>query len=123
MSMPVETAGQIALALPGVATTVPVAAVFYLKLLPFAFGDPPAAWRYVTPNVIMAVFSAAAAGVMYSQPFVSPSPSETGLWICWVGFQFLVVYFSTGLMPEVRRWKVEAAARDSEFVETDSNRS
>jgi len=57
---------------------------------------------------------------IYAQPYVSPSPYETGLWICWVGVQLLVVYFSTGLMPEIRRRGVEAAARQSDRISAEN---
>ena len=107
---------QLGLALPAAAFVVSATAVIYLRVLPVAMGDAPAAWRYVTPNAIAAVFSFVAALWIYAQPYVSPSPYETGLWICWVGFQLLIVYFSTGLMPEIRRREVEAAARQSDRV-------
>ena len=107
---------QLGLALPAAAFVVSATAVIYLRVLPIAMGDAPAAWRYVTPNAIAGIFSAIAALWVYSQPYVSPSPYETALWICWVGFQILVVYFSTGLMPEMRRRGVEAAVRQSDRV-------
>jgi hypothetical protein len=107
---------QLGLALPAAAFVVSSTAVIYLRVLPIAMGDPPCSWRYVTPNAITAVFSGVASLWIYAQPYVSPSPYETGLWICWIGVQLLVVYFSTGLMPEVRRREVEAAARQSDRV-------
>jgi hypothetical protein len=107
---------QLGLALPAAAFVVSATAVFYLRVVPVAMGDSPCAWRYVTPNGIAAIVSLVAASSIYAQPYVSPSPYETGLWICWVGFQILVVYFSTGLMPEIRRRGVEAAARQSDRV-------
>ena len=105
---------QLGLALPAVAFVVSATAVIYLRVLPIAMGDSPCAWRYVTPNAIAATVSLVASLWIYSQPYVSPSSYETALWICWVGFQILVVYFSTGLMPEIRRRGVEAAVRQSD---------
>ena len=110
---------QLGLALPAAAFVVSATAVVYLRVLPVAMGDSPASWRYVTPNAIAAIFSLVASLWIYSQPYVSPSPYETALWICWVGFQILVVYFSTGLMPGIRRRGVEAAVRQSDGVSTD----
>jgi len=111
---------QLGLALPAAAFVVSATAVVYLRVLPVAMGDSPCAWRYVTPNVITGVFSTIAALWIYAQPYVSPSPYETGLWVCWVGFQILVVYFSTGLMPEMRRREIETAVRQSDRVSAEN---
>ena len=115
-----QTIVQLGLALPAAAFVVSATAVFYLRVLPVAMGDPPCGWRYVTPNAITAIFSFIASLWIYSQPYVSPSPYETALWICWVGVTLLVVYLSTGLMPAMRRRGIEAAARQSDRVSTEN---